>query len=346
MWGKLCREVKLELKLRLCNYALPLRYNETLFCLPVLCIDETHFLRVRLGIRLILTSSDVQIVKTKKGVKHKSGLIRKGLRKEVKLWVSSGSKKDGAGGKISSNFDEIEALRMMNSLSVGKIEINLTNGQSKTSHLNLESVESLYGRDASNRAQVLQLARNSSCVEEGSMVTSAGRTCKLVAVPFSLTLLCPSNGTVHSIVAGFERGQPLIVDDGRVPAAVAGEAMVIGTGVTTICPPVLVAIEGSRQWANCLVGLFIDKKLPFHIVQSYAMKLWMKYEITKVMMNDKAFFFLKFGTEFEMIQCLEDGPWLFQNRPILLQKWQPAMELSKEAPRLYSEWGGQVSSNG
>ncbi|KAJ0035913.1 hypothetical protein Pint_25642 [Pistacia integerrima] len=109
-------------------------------------------------------------------------------------------------------------------------------------------------------------------------------------------------------------------------------------GVTTICPSVLVAIEGRRQWANCLVGSFIDKKLPFHIVQSYAMKLWMKYEITEVMMNDKAFFFFKFGTEFEMIQCLEDGPWLFQNRPILLKKWQPAMELSKEAPRVILLW--------
>ncbi|KAJ0035912.1 hypothetical protein Pint_25643 [Pistacia integerrima] len=152
-------------------------------------------------------------MKTKKGVKQKSGLIRKGLRKEVKLWVSSGSKKDGAGGKISANFDEIEALRMMNSLSVGKIEINLTNGQSETSHLNLESVESLYGRDASNRAQVLQLARNS------------------ISKPRSPPSRCegPSNGMVHSIVTGFERGQPLIVDDGRVPATAAGEAMVVGS---------------------------------------------------------------------------------------------------------------------
>ncbi|KAJ0081815.1 hypothetical protein Patl1_09892 [Pistacia atlantica] len=86
--------------------------------------------------------------------------------------------------------------------------------------------------------------------------------------------------------------------------------------VTTICPSVSIAIEGRRQWENCLVGSFIDKKLPFHIVQSYAMKLWRKYGIKEVMMNDKAFFFFKFGTESEMIQCLEDGPWLFQNRLI------------------------------
>ncbi|XP_031278841.1 uncharacterized protein LOC116137295 [Pistacia vera] len=68
------------------------------------------------------------------------------------------------------------------------------------------------------------------------------------------------------------------------------------------------------------------------------MKLWRKYGITEVMMNDKVFFFLKFGTESEMIQCVEDGPWLFQNRPILLQKWRPAMELSKIAPQVILLW--------
>ncbi|KAJ0106266.1 hypothetical protein Patl1_18239 [Pistacia atlantica] len=66
--------------------------------------------------------------------------------------------------------------------------------------------------------------------------------------------------------------------------------------------------------------------------------MWRKYGIIEVMMNNKAFFFFKFGNESDMIQCLEDGPWLFQNCPILLQKWRPATELSKEAPQVISLW--------
>ncbi|XP_031271801.1 uncharacterized protein LOC116130204 [Pistacia vera] len=110
------------------------------------------------------------------------------------------------------------------------------------------------------------------------------------------------------------------------------------TRVTTIFPPISIAIEGREHWADCLVGSFIDNKPPFHIVQSYAMKMWRKYGIIEVMMNNKAFFFFKFENESDMIQCLEDGPWLFQNRPILLQKWCPATELSKEAPQVISLW--------
>ncbi|KAJ0048928.1 hypothetical protein Pint_15714 [Pistacia integerrima] len=33
-----------------------------------------------------------------------------------------------------------------------------------------------------------------------------------------------------------------------------------------------------------------------------------------------------------------DGSWLFQNKPILLQKWQPGMELSKESSRFIPVW--------
>ncbi|KAJ0091847.1 hypothetical protein Patl1_27143 [Pistacia atlantica] len=83
-------------------------------------------------------------------------------------------------------------------------------------------------------------SENLSCVEEGSMVNGAGRTLQaghsppFVSCPVmgsddgrnsrsrSLPSRCEglSNGMVHSIVSGFERGQPLIVDDGRVSPAV------------------------------------------------------------------------------------------------------------------------------
>ncbi|KAJ0013740.1 hypothetical protein Pint_20053 [Pistacia integerrima] len=39
-----------------------------------------------------------------------------------------------------------------------------------------------------------------------------------------------------------------------------------------------------------------------------------------------------------MLKCLEEGPWLFQHRPILLQRWQPEMELNKESPLSILLW--------
>ncbi|KAJ0074915.1 hypothetical protein Patl1_34299 [Pistacia atlantica] len=73
--------------------------------------------------------------------------------------------------------------------------------------------------------------------------------------------------------------------------------IVASDGTTTICPPFSLALEGRRKWENCLVGTFIKKKLPFHSVQCFGLKLWQKYGIKEVMLNDKGFFFFKFGDE-------------------------------------------------
>lgn len=39
-----------------------------------------------------------------------------------------------------------------------------------------------------------------------------------------------------------------------------------------------------------------------------------------------------------MDNCLEDGLWLFQNKPTLLQKWHLGMELSKVCPKSIPLW--------
>ncbi|KAJ0103618.1 hypothetical protein Patl1_05369 [Pistacia atlantica] len=56
------------------------------------------------------------------------------------------------------------------------------------------------------------------------------------------------------------------------------------------------------------------------------------------MMNEKGFFFFKFGDEALMMRCLEDGPWMFHNRPILLQRWHLEMQLNKGSPRFIPLW--------
>ncbi|KAJ0017704.1 hypothetical protein Pint_11879 [Pistacia integerrima] len=109
-------------------------------------------------------------------------------------------------------------------------------------------------------------------------------------------------------------------------------------GTTAVCLPLEIALEGRKRWEICLVGSFVEKKPSFHSIQSLAMRLRKKYGIKEIMMNEKGFFFFKFAEETSILQCLEDGPWLFQNRPILLQKWQPQIELNNEFPRTVPLW--------
>ncbi|KAJ0093684.1 hypothetical protein Patl1_25491 [Pistacia atlantica] len=103
-------------------------------------------------------------------------------------------------------------------------------------------------------------------------------------------------------------------------------------------PPLSLTMKGRKKWRNCLVGSFIERKPLFHSVQSMTLKLWQKYGIKDIMMNEEGFFFFKYEEEAMMFQCLEDGPWLFQNKPIMLQKLQPKMEINKEAPQFIPLW--------
>lgn len=52
-------------------------------------------------------------------------------------------------------------------------------------------------------------------------------------------------------------------------------------GIPSIKPYVVVAVAEYKQWSNCLVGSFLDKKLMFHVVQSIANRMWKKIWINR-----------------------------------------------------------------
>ncbi|KAK3193227.1 hypothetical protein Dsin_024537 [Dipteronia sinensis] len=97
-----------------------------------------------------------------------------------------------------------------------------------------------------------------------------------------------------------------------------------------VSPPMEVAEDSSKAWKNCLVGYFIEKKLPFSLVNNIAMCLWGNRGLQKVLDNDKGFFFFKFSDDEACSNVLESGPWLFAGRMVILKKWHPRLILTKE----------------
>ncbi|KAK0570959.1 hypothetical protein LWI29_009030 [Acer saccharum] len=75
-----------------------------------------------------------------------------------------------------------------------------------------------------------------------------------------------------------------------------------------VSPPMEVAKDGSKAWKNCLVGYFIEKKLPFSLVNNIAMRIWGNRGLLKVLTNDKGFYFFKFSNDKACSNVLEVGP--------------------------------------
>ncbi|KAL0401197.1 UNVERIFIED_CONTAM: hypothetical protein Slati_4149600 [Sesamum latifolium] len=85
--------------------------------------------------------------------------------------------------------------------------------------------------------------------------------------------------------------------------------------------------EGSRQWVATVVGYFLGKKSYFHHLNEYVCSVWPL--VKEVIATTNGFFFFKFKRVAAMEEVIEGGPWLFQGKPIVLQRWKPELALRK-----------------
>ncbi|KAK2649098.1 hypothetical protein Ddye_016587 [Dipteronia dyeriana] len=107
---------------------------------------------------------------------------------------------------------------------------------------------------------------------------------------------------------------------------------------TFVSPPLEVADDGSKAWKNCLVGHFIEKKLPFTLVKNIAMRIWGSRGLLEVLANEKGYYFFKFSDDEACSNVLEAGPWLFTGRMLILKKWHPRLILTKDTYSKIPVW--------
>ena len=95
------------------------------------------------------------------------------------------------------------------------------------------------------------------------------------------------------------------------------------------CPNVqgVALVEGMGIWEGCLVGQFFDKRLPVHVVRSLVERLWGKHEIPEISTTDNGLYIFRFTDRDARDWVLENGPWYFVRRPIILRIWKPSMEM-------------------
>ncbi|KAG5548392.1 hypothetical protein RHGRI_013920 [Rhododendron griersonianum] len=95
-------------------------------------------------------------------------------------------------------------------------------------------------------------------------------------------------------------------------------------------PPEEVVTLGTEKWKDCVVGYFIDRRLPFKTVKDIAERIWAKFGLTDVLSNDEGFFFFQFDKVGAFREVIEACPWHFGGRLLVLQQWHPHMCLQKE----------------
>ena len=98
-------------------------------------------------------------------------------------------------------------------------------------------------------------------------------------------------------------------------------------GKLTINPPPEAVAEGMSIWEGSLVGQFLDKRLPLHVVRSFVERLWGKHELPEIFITDNGLYIFRFKDIVARDWVLENGPWYMAGRPIIIRFWKPCMDM-------------------
>jgi len=74
-------------------------------------------------------------------------------------------------------------------------------------------------------------------------------------------------------------------------------------------------------WHRCLVGFFPGFKLPYFAMNSIAHRIWKRFDLEDVTSLANGFTMFHFKTKDDLQKVIENGPWMFGGKAIILQKW-------------------------
>ena len=98
-------------------------------------------------------------------------------------------------------------------------------------------------------------------------------------------------------------------------------------GMIVAKPPKEAVNEGIDMWKGCLVGQFLDKRLPFAVVRSLVNRLWGKREMPEISTTENGLFFFRFRDPEARDWVMDAGPWHLAGRPFILRAWKPGMDM-------------------
>ncbi|KAK9053518.1 hypothetical protein SSX86_027510 [Deinandra increscens subsp. villosa] len=94
----------------------------------------------------------------------------------------------------------------------------------------------------------------------------------------------------------------------------------------------------AEQCSHLLCGYFIGTSMDFKVVNYQLRNLWRRYDLDEISKSNGGIYLIKFKSEQGLDEVLENGPWMVNNIPILLTKWEPGFCISKPEPSSIPIW--------
>lgn len=96
-------------------------------------------------------------------------------------------------------------------------------------------------------------------------------------------------------------------------------------------------MEGSRKWMLTLCGHFVGCKMSYYELKYNISRMWGRFGLKDIVVHNGLYLF-KFRELEGMNHVLESGPWLVNNKPLMVQKWDPSVIIDRRDPEVLPCW--------
>ncbi|KAJ8759635.1 hypothetical protein K2173_009282 [Erythroxylum novogranatense] len=99
----------------------------------------------------------------------------------------------------------------------------------------------------------------------------------------------------------------------------------VAEGSVLVEPPPEVFDTGVQVWANSLILQFIDRSPPFESLKRTLQHLWGQNGGVEIKSIGTNLYVVRLSSAEVRDVILKGGPWHVQNKPVIVQKWEPGM---------------------
>ncbi|GJY17725.1 G-type lectin S-receptor-like serine/threonine-protein kinase [Tanacetum coccineum] len=99
-----------------------------------------------------------------------------------------------------------------------------------------------------------------------------------------------------------------------------------------------IVTEGSKKWELSACGYFVGYRMSIQELRYHIYRMWSKFRLKHVLNNGNGVFVFKFDNKQGIQSVIESGPWIVNSKPMVVQKWDPSVNLDKKEPTTLPLW--------
>ncbi|XP_019236113.1 PREDICTED: uncharacterized protein LOC109216415 [Nicotiana attenuata] len=94
----------------------------------------------------------------------------------------------------------------------------------------------------------------------------------------------------------------------------------------------------NQKWRSALIGYVIGGNPSFKDMLKFVYGVWNTVTTPQVYLHDEGYFIFRFDDEEDKLKIMQNGPYTYNNRPMILKQWVPYFKLAEEPLNAIPVW--------